>query len=205
MAARRRTAWLAPAQAAVRRLLEDPACQGLGSLHLVAAELFWDEEDLPFVLHGGGPVVRLVPRAGFTKDLLASSLDERLLLVDCPDDDGWLVPSGLVAGWMARHVTCPPLDDVLLAHPLYAHATKVDAKGRSRMGRGRLAHWAPGTPTVASLAEPPFTPGDRQAPAVNRDRAAYAEAVADLLGQLAAAFPLLEVEVGGRFGPPSPA
>ena len=182
----------------LRALLASPACQGAGSIHLVARRPFWDEADLPFLLHGGGPVVRVVPRPGFTKDQLAGSLDERRLVVDCPDDEGWLVPFGTVAAWMARHVACAELDDVLLAHPLYAHVTKVDAKGRSRMGRGRMAHWTPGVPTVASLAEPPFLAGDRGAPAVNRDRTAYADGVVDLVARLRAEFDLVEVEVGVR-------
>lgn len=183
---------------ALRDLLASPRCQGAGSLHLVAPRPFWDEEALPFTLHGGGNVLRLVPRPGFARENLAGSADERLLVVDCPDDDGWLVPAGAVAGWMARHVACPELDDLLLAHPLYAHATRVDSKGRSRMGKGRLAHWTPGVPTVASVVEPPFTPEDRSAPAVNRQRAAYADAVVDLVEQLRERFALVEIEVSAR-------
>lgn len=181
----------------LRDLLASRRAHGVGSLTLVAREPFWDEGALPFTLHGGGSVLRLAPRPGFTKDLLASSFDERLLVVDCPDDEGWLVPGGLVAGWMARHVTCPELDDVLLAHPLYAHVTKVDGKGRSRAGRARLATWSPGVPTVAHLLEPPFLT-DRSAPAVNRSRAAYADAVVDLVARLREAFDLDEVEVSAR-------
>src|SRR5204862_204046 len=82
---------------------------------------------------------------------------------------GWFAPHATVAAWLARHVTCPALDDLLLSHPLYSHTTKLDGRGRSLMGAGRLAHWAPGLPTLASLAEPPFRPGDRQAPPVNRE------------------------------------
>jgi hypothetical protein len=182
---------------ALRDLLASPAAHGVGSLTLVARTPFWDEAALPFEVHGGGSVVRIVPRHGFTKDRLAGSLDERLLVVDCPDDEGWLVPGGLVAGWMARHVTCAELDDVLLAHPLYAHVTKVDAKGRSRAGRARLATWSPGIPTVAHLLEPPFL-ADKAAPAVNRARAAYADAVVDLVARLREGFDLDEVEVSAR-------
>lgn len=182
----------------LRSLLASPSCSGAGSIHLVAREPFWDEDSLPFVLHGGGNVVRLVPRPGFARDNLAGSLDERLLVVDCPDDEGWLVPSGVVAAWMARHVESPALEDLLLSHPLYAHMTKVDAKGRSRGGKGRLVHWTPGVPTVATLAEPPFLPDDKRAPPVNRERAAYADAVVDLVGLLRSELGLLEVEVAAR-------
>jgi hypothetical protein len=187
---------------ALRALLASARCAGAGSIHLLAREPFWDEEALPFTLHGGGNVLRLVPDLGFRRESLAGSPDERLLVVDCPDD-GWLVPAGVVAAWMARHVTCPELDDLLLAHPLYAHATRVDAKGRSRMGRGRMAHWTPGVPTAATLAEPPFTPDDRAAPEVNRRRGAYAGAVVDLLSQLRARFDVLEIEVAARLEPRS--
>lgn len=184
---------------ALAAALRDRRCQGAGGLHLVAREPFWDEDDLPFALHGGGAVLRLVPARGFRRESLAASPDERATIVDCPDDEGWLVSASIVADWMARHVACAPLDDLLLSHPLYAHATKVDAKGRSRMGKGRLAFWTPGVPTVASLAEPPFTPQDKSAPAVNRTRAAYADAVVDLVGRLREAFDLLEVEVPLRY------
>lgn len=183
---------------ALRSVLASPHCQGAGSLQLVAREPFWAEEDLPFDLHGGGNVLRLVPQRGFSRDNLAGTVDERLLVVDCPDDAGWLVPSGMVAAWMARHVTCAPLEDVLLAHPLYAHVTKVDQQGRSRMGPGRLVHWAPGIPNVATLVEPPFLPDDPKAPPVNRRRAAYADAVVDLVAQLRERFDLVEVEVSAR-------
>lgn len=185
---------------ALRDLLRSPRCQGAGSISLMARDPFWDEADLPFELHGGGSVVRIVPRPGFSRDNLAATPDERLLVVDCPDDDGWLVPAGAVAAWMTRHVTSAELEDVLLAHPLYAYTTKVDGKGRSRMGPGKLVHWSPGVPTSATLAEPPFLPEDRKAPAVNRDRAAYADAVVDFLDQLRKRFKLLEVEVSARFG-----
>lgn len=186
---------------AVGQLLRSSRCQGAGAIHLVAVEPFWDETALPFVLHGGGNVLRIVPRPGFQRESLAATLDERRLVVDCPDGDGWLVPAGVVAGWMARHVSVPELDDLLLAHPLYAHATKVDAKGHSRMGPGKLVHWAPGVPTVATLAEPPFTPGDARAPTVNRRRDAYADAVVHLLAQLRSRFDLVEVEVAARLVP----
>lgn len=185
---------------ALRDLLRSPHCQGAGSIHLLARQPFWDEDSLPFVLHGGGSVVRIVPRPGFSRDNLAGTADERLLVVDCPDDEGWLVPAGTVAAWMTRHMSNPELEDVLLAHPLYAYATKVDGKGRSRMGPGKLVHWSPGLPTSATLTEPPFLPDDRKAPAVNRDRVAYADAVVDLLGQLCKRFKLVEVEVSARFG-----
>lgn len=180
---------------ALRDLLRSPSCQGVGGLHLVAREPFWDASALPFSLHGGGTVLRVVPEAGFRRENLAATPDERLLIVDCPDDEGWLVPYGVVAGWLGLHVTCPPLDDLLLAHPLYSYTTKVDGKGRSRMGRERLAHWAPGVPTIATLAEPPFRPDDPEAPPVNRDRHAYADAVVDLVKRLRHGFDLLEVEV----------
>jgi len=189
------------AGASLAQALRDRRCQGAGPLQLVARRPFWDEEALPFQVHGGGAVLRVVPAPGFARENLAGSPDERATIVDCPDDEGWLAASSIVAGWMARHVACPPLDDLLLAHPLYAHATKVDRRGRSRMGKARLASWVPGVPTIASIAEPPFTPADRAAPAVNRTRAAYAGAVVDLVGQLRDAFDLLEVEVPLRYAP----
>lgn len=185
---------------ALRDLLRDPACQGVNGLHLLAKAPFWEEAALPFTLHGGGTVLRLVPAAGFRRENLAGTPDERLLLVDCPDEDGWLVPSSVVAGWLSRHVTCPPLDDLLLSHPLYAYVTKVDGEGRSRMGPERLAQWTPGLPTSASLSAPPFRPDDRRAPAINRDRETYAAAVVDLVQQLRAAFDVLEVEVSIALG-----
>jgi hypothetical protein len=163
---------------------------------------FWDEGDLPFELHGGGAVVRLEPAEGFAKSSLAASHDELLLVLDCPDAPGWIVPTAIVADWMARNVACAPLDDLLLSSPLYAYATRVDRQGRSRIGRGRLAHWAPGIPTVASLMAPEWLPRDADAPKVNRDRAAHVAALQDLLAAIDREFGLLEVEVGSRFGPP---
>jgi hypothetical protein len=182
----------------LRELLASSACQGAGTITVIAKEPFWDEEALPFVLHGGGNAIRLVPQRGFRRDNLSGSHDERLLIVDCPDDEGWLVPSGVVSAWMNRHVSCAPLDDLLLAHPLYSYTTKVDAKGRSHMGKGRLAHWTPGAPTLATLAEPPFLPTDRGAPTVNRQHKAYADAVIDLIDELRSTFDVLEVEVAAR-------
>lgn len=179
----------------------DPRWAGFGALHVAARKPFWDEADLPFALHGGGAVVRLEPARGFTKDLLASSADERAVLADCPDAPGWLVPAGVVADWMGRHVSCPALDDLLLAHPLYSYATAPDREGRSRMGRGRLAHWSPGLPTLATLAAPEWLPDDAEAPKVHRDRKDHAAAVADLLDQIHAVFGLLEVEVPSRYSP----
>lgn len=187
--------------AGLRAAADDLRWAGFGPLGLVARRPFWDEEELPFTLHGGGSVVRLEPARGFTKDLLASSADERAVLVDCPDAPGWLVPVGVVAGWMDRHVSCPALDDLLLAHPLHSYATAPDRRGRSRMGRGRLAHWAPGMPTLATLAAPEWLPADSDAPRLHRDRAAHVEAVADLLDQVDAEFGLLEAEVPSRYGP----
>ena len=52
---------------------------------------------------------------------------------------------------------------------------------------------------------PEFLPTDKEAPEVNRDRAAYAEAVLDLLAQLDKRFDLLEVEVPVRLGEEMPA
>lgn len=187
--------------AGVHAATADPRWAGFGPLHVVARTPFWDEGDLPFTLHGGGAVVRLEPARGFTKDLLASSADERAVLADCPDAPGWLVPAGVVADWMDRHVSCPALDDLLLAHPLYSYATAPDRRGRSRMGRGRLAHWSPGMPALASLMAPEWLPGDKDAPRLHRDRKAHAEAVADLLDQVDAEFGLLEAEVPSRYAP----
>ena len=147
-------------------------------------------------------MLRLEPAEGFTKKSLALSHDELLLVLDCPDAPGWLVPTAIVADWMARNVACAALDDLLLSHPLYAYATRLDRQGRSRIGTGRLAHWAPGIPTVASLMAPEWLPRDADAPKVNRDRAAHVAALQDLVAAIDDEFGLLEVEVGSRFGPP---
>lgn len=184
----------------LRDLLLSPKSHGVGAIHAVAREPFWDETALPFTMHGGGNVVRVVPTKGFRRDNLAGSEDERLLIVDCPDAEGWLVPAGFVASWMARHVTNPDLDDLLIGHPLYSHTTKVDAKGHSVMGKGRLVHWSPEAPTSAFIAEPPFLPNDRKAPAVNRLRRDYADAVVDLLDHIRQRFDVVEIEVSARLG-----
>lgn len=179
-------------------LLRHPASRGAGPIHLVARRPFWEESDLPFRLEGGGIVVRIVPERGFRKESLAGSEDERLLIVDCPDDEGWLVPEDIVADWMARNVTCEELDDLLLSHPLYEYLTAPDDEGNSRGGRGELVQWAPGLPTIANLAAPEFLPEDEEAPKVNRDRQAYADAVVDLVGTLLARFDVDEVELAVR-------
>ncbi|MEA3190312.1 MAG: hypothetical protein QOD77_894 [Thermoplasmata archaeon] len=181
-------------------LLSHPLCQGAGPLQLVAREPFWDDRDLPFEFEGGGTICRVIPQRGFRKESLAGSEDERLLIVDCPDDDGWLVPEDLVADWMARNVSHAELDDLLLSHPLYEYLTKPDEHGHSRGGRGDLVQWAPGIPTIASLAAPEFLPDDEDAPAIHRDRKKYAKAVLDLMRKLDRRFDLLEIEVGLRFG-----
>jgi hypothetical protein len=184
-------------------LLRNNLCQGAGPLHLVAKEPFWAEDALPFLLEGGGTVCHLVPDAGFTKESLAASEDERLLIADCPDAPGWLAPQEIVASWMARNVTNAALDDLLLSHPLYEYLTQTDEDGHSR-GPAPLVHWAPGVPTLATIAAPEFLPQDPEAPAINRDRAAYADAVLDLLRKLDERFDLLEVELPLRIGEPLP-
>ncbi len=191
--------------AAATAPLRDANCVGAGSIRLVAAEPFWDEADLPFAVHGGGAALRVVPKPGFRRESLASTLDEALLVVPCPDAPGWLAPSDLVADWMARFLRNEELDDLLLAHPLYEHLTHNDPEGRSRGGRAVLAHWSIGVPTVVVLAPPEFLPDDPDAPAVNRIRADYADAVGDLLEQLATTFPLLEAEVAVRLVAPGSA
>lgn len=178
--------------------LRDPDCLGLAGLTLVAREPFWDEGDLPFRLHGAG-ILRLEPDAGFSKRLLATSTDELAVMPDCKDAPGWLVPEGIVARWMALHVSNPRLDDVLLSHPLYTHLVKTDGQGRSRGGMGRLVQWLPGIPTHAHVAGPEFLEGDRAAPTVNRQRGKYATACADLVGKLREAFDLDEVELAFAF------
>lgn len=186
-------------------LLRHPRCQGTGAIQVVAAEPFYDEGLLPFELLGGALVLHLLPEPGFAKESLAASEDERLLVVDCPDDDGWLVPEGMVSEWLDRNVDRPDLEDLLLAHPLYEYLTALDDRGHSRGGhRGDLVRWMPGAPHIASLYAPEFLPDDPDAPTINRDRAAYAEAVQDLLEQLEATFVLLEVEVPLRFGEAPP-
>ncbi|HEX2066591.1 MAG TPA: hypothetical protein VHI93_07245 [Candidatus Thermoplasmatota archaeon] len=184
-------------------LLRNPLCQGCGPIHLVASEPFWREDILPFLLEGGGTVCHLLPDPGFRKESLAGSEDERLLIADCPDAPGWLAPQDVVAAWMARNVTNPALDDLLLSHPLYEYLTQTDEEGHSR-GPAPLVQWMPGVPTLATVAPPGFLPTDREAPAVNRVRAAYAEAVLDLLRRLDERFDLLEVEVPVRLGEEPP-
>lgn len=191
----------------VAELLRHHDCQGTGPIQLVAAAPFYDEEELPFIFAGSGVVAHVLPEAGFRKESLAATEDERLLIVDCPDDEGWLCPEDIVANWLGRNVTCGALEDVLLAHPLYEYLTQLDEAGHSRGGhRGELVQWLPGVPHMASLYAPEFLPNDPDAPQVNRERGAYADAVIDLLQQLEESFDLTEIELGLRFGdePPAP-
>ncbi|MFO1533312.1 MAG: hypothetical protein ABR562_06400 [Thermoplasmatota archaeon] len=189
----------------VAELLKSPLSQGAGPIQLVARKPFWDEGDMPFQFEGGGTVCRIVPERGFRKESLAGSEDERLLIVDCPDDEGWLVPEDLVSDWMSRNVTSEELDDLLLSHPLYEYLTATDDEGHSRGGRGELVQWAPGVPTLANIYPPEFLPDDEEAPKVNRDRAAYAKAVVDLVEKILARFDIEEVELGLRLsGHPTP-
>jgi hypothetical protein len=182
-------------------ILRHPRCQGTGPIQLMAREAFYDEEALPFELAGMGTVVHLIPQRGFAKSSLAASQDELLLIADCPDDEGWLVPEDIVAGWMNRNIDHPDLEDLVLTHPLYEYLTHPDEDGLSRGGhRGELLQWAPGVPTIVNVYPPEFLPNDPEAPAINRDREAYADGVRDLLEQLEARFDLLEVELGLRFG-----
>lgn len=186
-------------------LLRHPRCQGTGPIQLVARQEFYDEGALPFELAGVGSVMHLIPEAGFPKESLAGTEDELLLIVDCPDDEGWLVPEEIVAGWMNRNIDRPDLEDLVLAHPLYEYLTQPDEDGNSRGGhRGDLLQWTPGVPTVVNVYAPEFLPNDPHAPTVNRDRAAYADAVRDLLEQLESEFDLVEVELGLRFGDEPP-
>ncbi len=188
---------------ALARLLRHPDCQGAGPIQLLAETDFYDEDDLPFIVAGGGTVLHVLPDAGFRKENLAGSEDERLLIVDCPDEDGWLVPDDIIADWMNRNISCPDLEDLILAHPLYEYLTRLDEEGHSRGGRrGELVQWAPGLPNLASVYAPEFLPADEEAPRVNRDKEAYAEGVADLLRQLEAAFAPAEFEVGVRLRDP---
>jgi hypothetical protein len=184
----------------VQRALEDDLAHGCGPIQLVAEAPFYDESLLPFSVAGGGRILRIVPERGFRKEALTETADERLLVVDCPDDEGWLVPADVVAAWYGRHVSCPRLEDVLLASPLYEYLTRLDEEGRSRGGqRGQLVQWAPAMPELASLYPPEFLPEDEEAPAVNRERKAYARAVARLLHDLEEAFDLLEIELSIRY------
>lgn len=185
---------------AVARILRHPDCNGAGPIQLLAHDDFYDESELPFMVEGGGSIVHVIPDTGFRKEGLAATADERLLIVDCPDDEGWLVPEDILADWLNRNVSCPDLEDIILAHPLYEYLTVLDEDGRSRGGmRGELVQWAPGVPNLASVYAPEFLPDDEDAPGVNRDRDAYADAVADLIRQLEAAFRPVEVELGVRF------
>lgn len=178
--------------------LQRADCVGLGGITLVARDAFWDEDDLPFRMHGAG-VVRVEPKAGFRKQLLAGTKDELLVMPDCPDAPGWLVPEGIVARWMGLHVANEQLDDLLLSHPLYTHLVKPDKQGHSRGGRARLVQWTPGVPTHAHIAGPEFLEGDKSAPTVNRQRGKYAAACQDLLDRLHEAFHLHEVELSFAF------
>jgi len=185
----------------LRDALLDARCQGAGAIQIIGSEPFYEEDSLPFRFEGGGVVAHVIPDRGFRKEALAGSPDERLLIVDCPDDEGWLCPDDIVAEWMARNISVPALDDLLLSHPLYEYLTKPDEDGNSRGGaRGELIQWAPGMATIASLSAPEFLPNDEEAPAINRDRTRYATAVLDLVERLENSFNLLEVEVGLRFG-----
>ncbi|MGB1586740.1 MAG: hypothetical protein ACPHID_06825 [Thermoplasmatota archaeon] len=185
----------------LQRLLEHPDCQGAGPIQILAGSPFWEEDELPFLIGGGGTVLHVLPDEGFLKESLAGSEDERLLIADCPDEPGWLVPDDIVADWMNRNISCPDLEDLILTHPLYEYLTAPDEDGHSRGGhRGELVQWAPGLPTLASVYAPEFLPDDDDAPPVNRQRVAYAAAVADLARQLEAAFDAMEIEVGVRFG-----
>lgn len=189
----------------VRAALLRPACAGTGPIQVLSRREFYDEDALPFLILGGGTVLHILPDPGFREENLAGTEDERLMIRACPGEEGWLVPEDIIGDWMARHVSCAELEDLLLSHPLYEYLTRPDEKGHSRGGhRGFLVQWAPGIPTLASLYAPEFLPDDEEAPAVNRERAAYADAVVDLLGQLEAAFELEQVEVGLRFTPPRP-
>lgn len=182
-------------------LLRRPPWQGTGPIQLVAAEPFYDEEDLPFAFWSLGAVCRLVPDPGFPKESLVATEEEQLLVIDDPEEEGWLCPEETVAHWLGRNVSNPTLEDILLSHPLYEYLTALDEDGHSRGGhRGDLVQWSPGAPTVASIYPPEFLPNDADAPPVNRDRDAYADGVMDLLEQLEAAFELLEVEVALRAG-----
>lgn len=195
-----RAAWQA-----VARLLRHPECHGAGAIQLLADEDFYDEDGLPFVVAEGGAVVRIVPDQGFRKEHLAGSAEERLLIIDDPEGEGWLVPDDVVASWMNRHVDCPPLEDLILAHPLYEYLTQLDERGHSRGGhRGELIQWAPGIPTLASVYAPEFLPDDEDAPGVNRDRDAYADSVEDLLAELERTFAPVEIELGVRFSESPP-
>lgn len=181
--------------------LRDPDCSGAGPIQILSEEDLYDEDELPFILMEGGTVVHILADAGFSKEALAGSSDERLLIADHPEGEGWLVPDDVLADWMNRNISCPALEDLVLAHPLYEYLTKLDAAGNSRGGhRGQLIQWAPGLPNMASIYAPEFLPNDRSAPRVNRDRDAYAAAVGDLLRQLEAAFDTMEIEIGLRFG-----
>lgn len=182
-------------------LFRHPRCQGAGAIHLVGKHAFYEEDDLPFALAEGETVLRVIPRPGFTKESLAGSPDERLVIADCPDDTGWMVPEVIIGDWMSRNVRCARLEDIILAHPLYEFLTTPDDDGHTRAGaRGHMVHWIPGIPTIAVLHPPEFLPGDDDAPDVNRDRDTYADAVVDLLEQLEREYGPVEIEVGLRFG-----
>ncbi len=179
-------------------LLASGECAGVGGIELIGKRPFYDEADLPFVIHGGGTVLRIEPARGFEKTSLAASPDEQAMVIDCPDAPGWLVPDGIVAEWMARNVRHDALEDLLVSHPLYEHLTRIDEDGHSRGGKLNLIRYVPGIPEIVSLYGPEFLP-DEDAPPINREPSLYAEAVADLLEELQATFRLVEVGVDLRF------
>ena len=90
----------------MRRVLEHPDCQGAGPIQVLAESPFWDEDALPFLVGGGGNALHVLPDDGFRKESMAGSEDERLLIADCPDEPGWLVPEDIVADWMNRNISC---------------------------------------------------------------------------------------------------
>ncbi len=196
-----RSAWQTVAKA-----LRHPECNGAGAIQLLADVAFYDEDQLPFDLLEGGSILHILPDQGFRKESLALSEEARLMIIDDPEGEGWYAPDDVVAAWMNHHVSCPDLEDLILAHPLYEYLTRLDDDGYSRGGhRGELIQWAPGIPNLASVYAPEFLPHDPDAPEVNRDRDAYADAVEDLLAELEAVFAPVEIELGLRFSedPPS--
>ncbi len=186
----------------VRSLLQRSDCTGAASIRILAPEPFWDEDVLPFEVHGSPPIFRVVPRKGLRRESLAHDPDALLMIQDCPDAPGWLVPDNIIAWWLDRHVESPHVEDILLSHALFEHATHPDEQGYSPTGpRGSLIHWTPGLPHVLHIALPDPRPREPDAPAILRDPTQYSAAVTDLVDKLIEAIHPLEIELGLRFAP----
>ncbi len=168
-----------------------PDCMGIGSIQILAQEPWYDEEDLPFTIHGAG-ILRLEPVPGFTPESLAGSPDEARVIAPCPDAPGWLVPEDIVAGFLGRTITVPDLEDLLLSHPLYQ-----EDDGEPTPGHG-LLQWLPGVPELVSIHSP-ILGDDPSLPAANRDKEAYLAGLAEILDAIEGLADPLEISIAFRY------